>query len=215
MTNDETWSTRKTMDASSFGPSCFFRHLCFDIRHCCLLGSAEKVGHHLVTFIEGDRRGGGRDFVVGLRRVGLDAGAADRQRHDAVAVRLGAERRRMIGRNEDAVVALRSSSIRPAAADDLRSISSKALILASTRPSCDASSVASTWTQIMSVVEQGVDGVASLGGVVGIEVAGRAGHFDALPTDQRARPRSRSTAVIILPVLPCSSANGLQARRAA
>ena len=38
-----------------------------------------------------------------------------------------------------------------------------------------------------SVVGEGVDRVAALGGVVGVEIAGRAGHFDPLPADQRGQ----------------------------
>ena len=40
----------------------------------------------------------------------------------------------------------------------------------------------------MSVSARAVDRRAALGGVVGVEIAGRAGHFDPPPADQRRQP---------------------------
>ena len=42
-----------------------------------------------------------------MRRIGRHAAAGNRERHGAVAVRFGAQRRRMVGRDQDPIVALR------------------------------------------------------------------------------------------------------------
>ena len=72
-------------------------------------------------------------------------------------------------------------------ADDVRGRSAPApSTFSSARPSCDASSGASTWTQTRSCVFSASMPVPALGGVVGVEVAGRAGHVDARPAEQHA-----------------------------
>ena len=67
-----------------------------------------------------------------------------------------------------------------------RSIRSSASTLASARPSWLASSGASTWTQTMSWSSSASIAVAALGGVVGVEVAGRARHVDPVPAGEHA-----------------------------
>ena len=49
------------------------------------------------------------------------------------------------------------------------------------------------------VIFECLDGVAALGGVIGVEVAGRARNVDARPAGSSPTPRTRSTAEIIAP----------------
>ena len=67
-----------------------------------------------------------------------------------------------------------------------RSIRSSASTLASARPSWLASSGASTWTQTRSWSASASIAVPPLGGVVGVEVAGRAGDVDPVPAGEHA-----------------------------
>ena len=66
----------------------------------------QKIPHHLPSRIEHQLRSLRRRFVVRLRGVGRHAGAGDRQRHGAVAVRLRAHRRRMVRRYQNPVIPL-------------------------------------------------------------------------------------------------------------
>ena len=150
----------------------------------------------------------GCDFVVGCCRVGCDAGAGDRERHGAVAVGLRAQRRGMIGRDQDALVALRLQGL-VQRADDVP-------------------------VDFLERLDLGRRVALVRGFVGGFDVdadqcrslaarRSRSGPWrrsrcrdsrsrralrSALQPISAARPRSRSTAVIIAPRLPYSSANG-------
>ena len=62
------------------------------------------------------------------------------------------------------------------------------------------------------VVLEGRDPVSPLGGVVGIEISGRPGDVDPVPTRQDPTPRTRSTAERIAPFLPWIDLKLRQAR---
>ena len=110
----------------------------------------DKIPHRPPAFGKDEARSRGRGIVVAVEAVGLDAAAGDRDRHVAVAVRLRAQRRGMVGRDEDPPLADSLARPRTAGPTMCRSICSRASILASARPSCEASSGASTWTHTRS-----------------------------------------------------------------
>ena len=145
---------------------------------------AQKVRHQLVAVDELQRRGCGREFVVGLRGVRRDPRSAQGEGDESVAVRLRAQERGVVGRDEQPVLAVPLQPAQERADDvliDLLQRRDLGLHVPFVRSLIGRLDVDDDEVDFI----EGLDGVPALGGVVGVEVAGGARHGDVLPAQKR------------------------------